>query len=742
MAFKSTSGVSCCLIFGLVLVVVGVLVAVVVPLVILKTEKSDQCVCNGFGVYSSSYDGECNPDNGVCNCNTSANVEGDHCDVCPPGFRNRDFGGEPGKDGCPLTVTRSVVFKALSEAQTVLNNMGLDPRGQKFVATVSGLSTFALDAPPGVVSNDHVSLSVSYYEVSGDGLQDSVTPFGVLNMSAVSSDSGSEFEMFGRTFEENVKLTVDPERSTADDAVYPYLYDSRTRSLEATGLSANPSIITGLQFFSSALTQVVLLSVSHLKLSQWVDSGSVDTGFTLERNSWPRLTDSLWPAYNGMTIFARWFYVSQYRSLEDASHKWSESTLDRLLTLLQVRCSIPPTRPVALSDIETVRILVHALQVTKSPQLLWMEREGANSFLPGHAVLVYKYRNNEFTFYDPAFGREDQILVYDSSTAMFEPYYNGGFNRFYVYSHMAFQLTDTDMESVYNLTLTAFSDTDAPGKISFVSCYEAEYNYNILFPTEIILDPFNENINANSLTVSGTVVPRSGHPMPAVLSSYLFNNDSESPAIGRGHVIVDASGHFTKVLVDVSRGSSKMVFVAGGYVQTERGIGKMRASLFLHHGYIQRDLHSSANPNLLTVSLTWDDGASDLDLHILEPGGRHIYYNRKGESGTPYLDHDNTDGFGPEHYIIEYGAKAYRGTLEGTYKIRVHYYANNLKLPESVRSIRWTVSIEGKTQERTLQITGVLQNDNPNVDDNFSSSDRSWSTTYQVNVEGMKNYND
>ena len=463
----SKGKVACVVVLGLV-ILVAVVVAAVVPLVFLKEtdeEESDRCACNGFGVYFSLYDGVCDPDTGVCNCNRSANVAGDQCDICQADFRSKDDGQEPGSDGCPFALTRSVIFELRSEAQTVLSDITLDPRGQQTVApNVSGLRTFALDAPVGVVSSDGVSFSVSYYEVSGDGLPDSVTSFGLLHMSAVSNDSGSEFEMFGRTFDENVKVRADPGRSTAAEVVYPYLYDSRTRSLEATGLSANPAnVSTGLQFYTTSLTQVVFLSVSHLKLSQWIDSGVVDTGFTPQKNGWPRLTDSLWPTYNGMAIFARWFFISQNRSLEDASREWSQYTLDRLLTLLQVRCSNPPPRPVALPDMETVRILVHALQVSHSPQLLWMGRADGDMVLPGHAVLVYKYKYNEFTFYDPEFGGEEQVLSYDSSTASFAPYYNGGFNLFYVYSHQAFQLTDTDMETVYNLTFIAFNDTIAPG---------------------------------------------------------------------------------------------------------------------------------------------------------------------------------------------------------------------------------------------------------------------------------------
>ena len=461
------------LIVGVLILKMLVVFAEIVPSASLPDEqRPEPCACNGFGVYSSFYNGVCSPETGVCNCNISANVEGDHCNACQAGFRNKNNGEKPGNDGCPLAIRRSVVFNLRSQPQTVLSEITLDPSGQHIVAPkVRGLRTFALDTPVGVVSGDGVSLSVSYYEVSGDGLPNSVTPLGLLDMSAVSNDLGSEFEMFGRTFDENVEFTVNPEKSTAGQVVYPYLYDSRTKSLEATGLSANPGNATGLRFFSTSLAQVVLLSVSHSTLSRWVDGGVVDTGFTPQRNGWPRLTDYLGPTYNGMTIFARWFFVTHDRPLVDASREWTTDTLDRLLTLLQVRCSNPPPRPLALPDIETVRILVHALRVSHSPQILWMEKVDGSTVRPGHAVLVYENRNNEFTFYDPQFGGEEQVLSYNSSSATFRPYHNGGFNRFYVYSHQAFHLTDTDMETVYNMTFEDFNDTSAPGTALNLTLY-------------------------------------------------------------------------------------------------------------------------------------------------------------------------------------------------------------------------------------------------------------------------------
>jgi hypothetical protein len=69
----------------------------------------------------------------------------------------------------------------------------------------------------------------------------------------------------------------------------------------------------------------------------------------------------------------------------------------------------------------------------------------------------------------------------------------------------------------------------------------------------------------------------------------------------------------------------------------------------------------------ITVTLTW--GAEpDVDLHIFEPDGNHVYYwNMTGSFG--YLDLDDVTGFGPEHYYVPCGSDGL-----GTYQVGVNYY--------------------------------------------------------------------
>jgi uncharacterized protein YfaP (DUF2135 family) len=76
---------------------------------------------------------------------------------------------------------------------------------------------------------------------------------------------------------------------------------------------------------------------------------------------------------------------------------------------------------------------------------------------------------------------------------------------------------------------------------------------------------------------------------------------------------------------------------------------------------------SGLSNGIISVTLTWD-GYTDLDLHVYEPSGTHVYYaNKTGYSG--YIDRDDMDGIGPEHYVVSCD------TIQtGPYKFGVNYY--------------------------------------------------------------------
>jgi hypothetical protein len=70
----------------------------------------------------------------------------------------------------------------------------------------------------------------------------------------------------------------------------------------------------------------------------------------------------------------------------------------------------------------------------------------------------------------------------------------------------------------------------------------------------------------------------------------------------------------------------------------------------------------------ISVTLTWGN-QPDVDLHVYEPDGNHVYYaNPLGTSG--YLDYDDVTARGPEHYFVV----NCESLATGTYRVGVNYY--------------------------------------------------------------------
>jgi hypothetical protein len=80
---------------------------------------------------------------------------------------------------------------------------------------------------------------------------------------------------------------------------------------------------------------------------------------------------------------------------------------------------------------------------------------------------------------------------------------------------------------------------------------------------------------------------------------------------------------------------------------------------------------AQAADGAITVTLTWNN-STDVDLHVFEPNGTHVYYrNQNGTSGE--LDIDDTSGHGPEHFFVQCGR-----LLTGTYLVGVNYYSGSV----------------------------------------------------------------
>jgi hypothetical protein len=95
---------------------------------------------------------------------------------------------------------------------------------------------------------------------------------------------------------------------------------------------------------------------------------------------------------------------------------------------------------------------------------------------------------------------------------------------------------------------------------------------------------------------------------------------------------------------------------------------------------------------VINVALNWGP-APDVDLHVYEPNGTHVYwYNRQGYSGE--LDKDDRSGYGPEHYNV----KTCDMVEGGYYRIALDYYKG------SYRDVA-TVQVDAGLVSRTFTVS-------------------------------------
>lgn len=82
----------------------------------------------------------------------------------------------------------------------------------------------------------------------------------------------------------------------------------------------------------------------------------------------------------------------------------------------------------------------------------------------------------------------------------------------------------------------------------------------------------------------------------------------------------------------------------------------------------------------ISLLLTWEDPMADVDLHIHEASGEHVWYQDRESQKGGLLYYDITDGFGPEIYVLG-------GAPKGSYRLDVIYYSGQ------ARDLRGTLTV-------------------------------------------------
>ncbi|MBE7465554.1 MAG: hypothetical protein HS116_18920 [Planctomycetes bacterium] len=111
---------------------------------------------------------------------------------------------------------------------------------------------------------------------------------------------------------------------------------------------------------------------------------------------------------------------------------------------------------------------------------------------------------------------------------------------------------------------------------------------------------------------------------------------------------------------------------------------------------LERERDAARVQDLVAV-LTWDTDETDIDLHVTEPGKHEVSYREKTSWRGGMLDHDDTDGRGPETYVLKRAGP-------GAYRIWVKYYRGEPVTKAHVEIFRQRHGAQETRQTYTLEL--------------------------------------
>jgi uncharacterized protein YfaP (DUF2135 family) len=107
----------------------------------------------------------------------------------------------------------------------------------------------------------------------------------------------------------------------------------------------------------------------------------------------------------------------------------------------------------------------------------------------------------------------------------------------------------------------------------------------------------------------------------------------------------------------------------------------------------------------LRVEILWDADFSDVDLHVVEPGGEEVWYRNLKSRNGGWLHRDITTGFGPEVYTIP-------ATMPGEYRVALVYFRGDRTEANATTLVHVMTLQRGRRSDYLV----ILENDRDRVE--------------------------
>jgi Ca-activated chloride channel family protein len=112
----------------------------------------------------------------------------------------------------------------------------------------------------------------------------------------------------------------------------------------------------------------------------------------------------------------------------------------------------------------------------------------------------------------------------------------------------------------------------------------------------------------------------------------------------------------------------------------------------------------------IRIIMSWDADATDMDLHVMEPGGEEAYYGHNRTARGGLVSDDITDGYGPEEYLM-------RKAPAGDYAISTNYFGSRQQTVVGPATVTATVFTNwGRANEKRQVLTVRLDKEKEDVE--------------------------
>lgn len=323
-------------------------------------------------------------------------------------------------------------------------------------------------------------------------------------------------------------------------------------------------------------------------------------------------------------------------------------------------------------------------KLTELMKMGWIRNAIANTKIPiplilhghtdgyQHAVVAYDMNELHTVYiYDPNAPGENRAIIFNNDNHEFESY--RGYE--YVTPIGTGSFYKEPFNNIYKDAENGFSSPDA--------------TIEITSPTS------GETVQDRHQTISGRII--SGEAIVEQLEVDI-NGDTYTTN-------VDSFGNFS-LNVTLDPGKNIPKFTTKAYDSINQ--------LVIVSNNLQCEQFNLTAPNdnaVILVTLTWSKNDTDLDLYAIDPNGDYsVYYHPETSDGAE-IDYDDTDGYGPEHWTLQYSDTV---QWNQDYKIRVHYFSDH---DNGGTNYQVTVKgYEGTNREFLQTFSGYLGNSNPNND--------------------------